>query len=156
MGDMNCVVLVGRLVDDADLKYTKDGTAVSKFRLASNYYQGKDKEDGVSWQVGESDYLSDKGGMMQTLIQLPEGKMMFRPACYGFAEAMREAKEIDATPEALRKAVLSVVYATPAISELECNYSIFDPRNGWDTYYVVLRGLGIVGYCTKDVFKKEE
>ena len=49
MSDMNCVVLVGRLVDDAELKYTKDGMAISKFRLASNYYQGKDKEDGVSF-----------------------------------------------------------------------------------------------------------
>jgi single-strand DNA-binding protein len=49
MGDLNSVVLVGRLVDDADLKYTKDGTAVSKFRLASNFYQGREKEDGVSF-----------------------------------------------------------------------------------------------------------
>ena len=49
MGDLNSVVLVGRLVDDAELKYTKDGMAISKFRLASNYYQGKDKEDGVSF-----------------------------------------------------------------------------------------------------------
>ena len=49
MGDLNCVVLVGRLVDDADLKYTKDGMAVSKFRLASNFYQGREKEDGVSF-----------------------------------------------------------------------------------------------------------
>jgi single-strand DNA-binding protein len=36
MADINQVVLVGRLVRDAELRYTSAGTAVSKFSLAIN------------------------------------------------------------------------------------------------------------------------
>jgi single-strand DNA-binding protein len=49
MSDINSLVLVGRLVEDSELRFTKDGTPVSKFRIANNYYQGKGKEDGVSF-----------------------------------------------------------------------------------------------------------
>jgi len=44
LADVNSVVLVGRLTGDAELKYTKEGTAVCKFSLANNFYAGKDKE----------------------------------------------------------------------------------------------------------------
>ncbi len=36
MSDVNCVVLVGRLTRDAQLKTTANGTAVSKFSIAVN------------------------------------------------------------------------------------------------------------------------
>ena len=46
MSDVNNVVLIGRLVRDADLKYTPSGTAVSKFTLAVN----KKRKDGDKWK----------------------------------------------------------------------------------------------------------
>jgi single-strand DNA-binding protein len=36
MSDVNCVVLIGRLTRDAELKSTANGTAVSKFSIAVN------------------------------------------------------------------------------------------------------------------------
>ena len=84
-----------------------------------------------------------------------ESKMMFRPNCSGFAEAMKQAKEIDATPEALLKVVTDIVGEQHASAGIECKYATFNPRNQWDTYYVVVRGYGVVGYCTQDVFSKE-
>ncbi len=42
--DINRVVLVGRLANDVELKYTPGGTAVAKFRLAVG---GKPRQDGT-------------------------------------------------------------------------------------------------------------
>ncbi len=45
MADINHVVLVGRLTRDAELKYTSNGSAVSKFSLAIN----RRKKSGDQW-----------------------------------------------------------------------------------------------------------
>ncbi len=47
--DINTVITIGRLTRDAALKYTQEGTAVSRFSLAINRYGGKDKQDEVSF-----------------------------------------------------------------------------------------------------------
>jgi len=49
MNDFNIVTLISRIVKDAELTYTKSGTALCKFAIASNSYQGKDKDDYVSF-----------------------------------------------------------------------------------------------------------
>jgi len=51
VADINQVVLVGRLVRDAELKYTGNGTAVSKFSLAINrrIKKGDEWTDEVSY-----------------------------------------------------------------------------------------------------------
>jgi single-strand DNA-binding protein len=63
MADVNNVTLIGRLTRDADLKYTSNGKAVSKFSLAVNEKRkvGDDWKDEagffeiVLWgQIGES------------------------------------------------------------------------------------------------------
>ena len=63
MADLNQVALIGRLVRDAELKYTTGGKAVTKFSIAVNEKrkegdQWKDKADFfeiVLWgQIGES------------------------------------------------------------------------------------------------------
>lgn len=49
---MNKVFLMGNLGRDPELKYTKEGTAVCTFTLATSYrYKGKDgdKKDKTSW-----------------------------------------------------------------------------------------------------------
>lgn len=46
MQDVNEVVLVGRLVRDAELKYTSAGTAVSKFSIAVN----RSRKKGDTWE----------------------------------------------------------------------------------------------------------
>lgn len=46
MTDINTVVLVGRLTRDAELKYTKGGTAVMAFSIAVN----KSKKEGDQWR----------------------------------------------------------------------------------------------------------
>lgn len=46
MTDINTVVLVGRLTRDAELKYTKGGTAVMSFSIAVN----KSKKEGDQWK----------------------------------------------------------------------------------------------------------
>ena len=46
MADMNQVVLIGRLTRDAELKYTANGKAVSKFSLAVN----KRRRVGDEWK----------------------------------------------------------------------------------------------------------
>ena len=46
MTDINTVVLVGRLTRDAELKYTKGGTAVLSFSIAVN----KSKKEGDQWK----------------------------------------------------------------------------------------------------------
>jgi single-strand DNA-binding protein len=43
--DLNHVFLIGRLTRDADLKYTPNGQAVSKFSIAVN----RKKKDGDAW-----------------------------------------------------------------------------------------------------------
>jgi single-strand DNA-binding protein len=43
--DINRVTLIGRLVRDAELKYTDNGQAVSKFTIAVN----RKKKDGDTW-----------------------------------------------------------------------------------------------------------
>jgi single-strand DNA-binding protein len=50
--DINKVVLIGRLVRDADLKYTKAGSPVSKFSIACN----KKRKQGEDW-VDEVNYF---------------------------------------------------------------------------------------------------
>lgn len=45
MADINSVVLVGRVVRDAELRYSPSGTPVCKFSLAVN----RDKREGDSW-----------------------------------------------------------------------------------------------------------
>jgi single-strand DNA-binding protein len=44
MADINHVVLVGRLTRNAELKYTNNGAAVSKFSLAINQRRKKDDQ----------------------------------------------------------------------------------------------------------------
>jgi single-strand DNA-binding protein len=44
MADVNHVVLVGRLTRNAELKYTNNGSAVSKFGLAINQRRKKDDQ----------------------------------------------------------------------------------------------------------------
>jgi len=46
MADINHVTLIGNLVRDAELKYTANGTAVSKFSLAVNTR----KKNGDQWE----------------------------------------------------------------------------------------------------------
>ena len=43
MTDFNLVVVEGRLVRDADLKYSKDGKPFTTFSIASNYWTGKEE-----------------------------------------------------------------------------------------------------------------
>lgn len=47
--DINHTVLTGRLIRDAELKYTPAGAGVLNFSLASNYYAGPEKGEGVSY-----------------------------------------------------------------------------------------------------------
>jgi single-strand DNA-binding protein len=47
--DINSVILVGRLVRDAELKFTQSGTAIMRFSIASNFYAGKENDEGVSY-----------------------------------------------------------------------------------------------------------
>lgn len=49
MSDINSVVLCGRVVRDAEVKYTNGGTAVAEISIAVNRYAGKDKADEVSF-----------------------------------------------------------------------------------------------------------
>lgn len=42
---MNSVVLIGRLVKDPEIKFTKDNKKVARFTLAINRPVGKDKEE---------------------------------------------------------------------------------------------------------------
>jgi len=44
MADINHVVLVGRLTRNAELKYTNNGGAVSKFSIAINQRRKKDDQ----------------------------------------------------------------------------------------------------------------
>lgn len=44
MRDINVVVLVGRLTRDAELKYTKSGTAIARFSLAVNRSRKQDDQ----------------------------------------------------------------------------------------------------------------
>jgi single-strand DNA-binding protein len=44
--DINSVVLIGRLVRDAELKYTNSGTAVCKFSIAVN----RSRKSGNGWE----------------------------------------------------------------------------------------------------------
>jgi single-strand DNA-binding protein len=52
MADVNHVILIGRLVRDAELKYTGGGAAVSKFALAVN----SKRKDGDRW-VDEANFF---------------------------------------------------------------------------------------------------
>jgi len=44
MGDINRVILVGRLTRNAELKYTNNGSAVSRFGIAINQRRKKDDQ----------------------------------------------------------------------------------------------------------------
>jgi len=46
MADINCVVIVGRLTRDAELKYTAGGQAVCKFSVAVN----RRRKNGDQWE----------------------------------------------------------------------------------------------------------
>jgi len=52
MADINHVIIVGRLVRDAELKYTNSGMAVCKFSIAVN----RRKKDGDQW-VEEANFF---------------------------------------------------------------------------------------------------
>ena len=45
MSDINTVVVKGNLTRDAELKYTGSGTALCKFSIANNRWQGKDRDE---------------------------------------------------------------------------------------------------------------
>ena len=49
--DLNHVILIGRLVSDPQLRYTKSGTVVASFTLANNksYSTGGEKKEQVSY-----------------------------------------------------------------------------------------------------------
>ena len=55
MADINHIIIVGRLVKDIELSYTKQNTAYTNFSVAVNEYQGKNKDsythffDIVAW-----------------------------------------------------------------------------------------------------------
>jgi single-strand DNA-binding protein len=49
MGNINQVILTGRLGADAELKYTPTGTAIIDFRIAVSDYQGKEKDEYTNW-----------------------------------------------------------------------------------------------------------
>ncbi len=44
MKNFNLAVVEGRLVDDPEMRYTQDGTAICKFYIANNYSYYKDDE----------------------------------------------------------------------------------------------------------------
>lgn len=46
---INSVTMVGRLTKDAELKYTGDGLAITKFNIAVDRYAGKDKPKEASF-----------------------------------------------------------------------------------------------------------
>ena len=50
--DLNCVILIGRLTKDIELRYTSGGTACGKFSLAVN----KKRKQGEQW-VDEVSFL---------------------------------------------------------------------------------------------------
>src|SRR5574343_1004285 len=52
MGDVNHVILIGRLTRDAELKYTSGGMAVCKFAIAVN----KRRKQGEQW-VDEANFF---------------------------------------------------------------------------------------------------
>lgn len=49
MSDINSIVIVGRMTADPKSETTPSGTAYCKFAIASNFWAGKGKEDGVSF-----------------------------------------------------------------------------------------------------------
>jgi single-strand DNA-binding protein len=49
MSDINSVVLCGRVVRDAEVKYTNGGTAVAEISIAVNRYAGQGKPDEVGF-----------------------------------------------------------------------------------------------------------
>jgi single stranded DNA-binding protein (ssb) len=44
MGDVNCVILTGRLVRDAEIKQTSSGIIICEFAIANNYTKKSDDE----------------------------------------------------------------------------------------------------------------
>ena len=58
MASMNQVVIVGNLTDDPELRYTPNGAAVVKFRVAVNRrYQ----DQAGQWKDGETSYFTVNG-----------------------------------------------------------------------------------------------
>ncbi len=58
MASMNQVVIVGNLTDDPELRYTPNGAAVVKFRVAVNRrYQDQSGQ----WKDGETSYFTVNG-----------------------------------------------------------------------------------------------
>jgi single-strand DNA-binding protein len=49
MRDINRVMLLGRLGTDPVLRFTKNGTAVSQFSLATEYWQKSKNESETTW-----------------------------------------------------------------------------------------------------------
>ena len=82
MSDINSVVLIGRLTRDAQLKYTANGTALSKFSLAVNEKRkvGEQWKEEVSFfdiqiwgQLGESlDQYLKKGKQISVIGKLTQ------------------------------------------------------------------------------------
>ena len=61
MTDFNLVVVEGRLVRDADLKYSKDGKPFTTFSIASNYWTGKEEAANFFDVVAFEDLKLSKG-----------------------------------------------------------------------------------------------
>ena len=55
MASENQVVIVGNLTDDPELRYTPNGAAVAKFRVAVNR---RYKDEAGNWKDGETSYFS--------------------------------------------------------------------------------------------------
>ena len=55
MNDLNHVVLIGRLTQDAELKYTQNGYAISSFSIAVN----RSRKNGDQW-VEEANFFEEK------------------------------------------------------------------------------------------------
>lgn len=64
-------------------------------------------------------------------------KVMARPLCGSYRRAMEMAKEIDATPEGLRRYL-----HTDGKITVE-PYGGVDPRNGWDTHIASVGGKAV-------------
>ncbi len=75
---------------------------------------------------------------------------LFRPQRGGFEDSMKEAV-LFANPYVLM-AHLNRTHSTRVmLTELVIEPYCFDERNGWDTYSVVMPGLGIVGFTNGPV-----
>ena len=74
---VNKVILVGRLANDPDVKAVASGTYVTKFRLVTNSYAGKD-EDGARKEHAEFHSLVLFGRLAEVAGEfLRKGKLIY-------------------------------------------------------------------------------